>query len=58
MAYRLALSGYSSNGGTAFSDLLTAQSSLRAAELSLLQAQNSASQAYVSLVAAIGREPE
>ncbi len=58
MAYRLALSGYSSNGGTAFSDLLTAQSSLRAAELSLLQAQNSASQAYVSLIAAIGREPE
>jgi outer membrane protein TolC len=58
MAYRLALSGYSSNGGTAFSDLLTAQSSLRGAELSLLQAQNAASQAYVSLIAAIGREPE
>jgi len=35
MAYRLALAGYSSNGGTAFSDLLTAQSSLRGAELSL-----------------------
>jgi outer membrane protein, heavy metal efflux system len=58
MAYRLALSGYSSNGGTAFSDLLTAQSSLRAAELALLQAQNSASQAYVSLIAAVGREPD
>jgi outer membrane protein TolC len=58
MAYRLALSGYGSNGGTAFSDLLTAQSSLRSAELSLLQAQNSASQAYVSLIAAIGREPQ
>src|ERR1700733_8903732 len=58
MAYRLALSGYSSNGGTAFADLLTAQSSLRAAELSLLQAQNSASQAYVSLAGAIGREPD
>ena len=50
--------GYSSNGGTAFSDLLTAQSSLRGAELSLLQAQNTASQAYVSLTAAIGREPD
>jgi outer membrane protein TolC len=58
LAYRLALAGYSSNGGTAFSDLLTAQSSLRAAELSLLQAQNAASQAYVSLTGAIGREPD
>jgi outer membrane protein TolC len=58
MAYRLALAGYSSNGGTAFSDLLTAQSSLRGAELSLLQAQNAASQAYVSLTGAIGREPD
>jgi cobalt-zinc-cadmium efflux system outer membrane protein len=58
MAYRLALAGYSSNGGTAFSDLLTAQSSLRGAELNLLQAQNAASQAYVSLIAAIGREPD
>ena len=58
MAYRLALAGYSSNGGTAFSDLLTAQSSLRGAELSLLQAQNAVSQAYVSLTGAIGREPD
>jgi outer membrane protein TolC len=58
MAYRLALAGYSSNGGTAFSDLLTAQGSLRGAELSLLQAQNAASQAYVGLVGAIGREPD
>jgi cobalt-zinc-cadmium efflux system outer membrane protein len=58
MAYRLALAGYGSNGGTAFSDLLLAQSSLRGAELNLLQAQNAASQAYVSLIAAIGREPE
>jgi cobalt-zinc-cadmium efflux system outer membrane protein len=58
MAYRLALAGYGSNGGTAFSDLLTAQSSLRGAELNLLQAQNAASQAYVSLSAAIGREPD
>jgi outer membrane protein, heavy metal efflux system len=58
MAYRLALAGYSSNGGTAFSDLLTAQGNLRGAELSLLQAQNAASQAYVSLVGAIGREPD
>jgi outer membrane protein TolC len=58
MAYRLALAGYSSNGGTAFSDLLTAQSNLRGAQLSLVQAQNAASQAYVSLVGAIGREPD
>jgi outer membrane protein TolC len=58
MAYRLALAGYGSNGGTAFSDLLTAQSMLRGAELNLLHAQNAASQAYVSLIAAIGREPE
>ena len=58
MAYRLALAGYSSNGGTAFSDLLTAQGSLRGAELALLQAQSAARQAYVSLSAAIGREPD
>jgi cobalt-zinc-cadmium efflux system outer membrane protein len=58
MAYRLALSGYSSNGGTAFADLLTAQSSLRGAELALLQAQNATIQAYISLSAAIGREPD
>jgi outer membrane protein, heavy metal efflux system len=58
MAYRLALAGYSSNGGTAFSDLLTAQGSLRGAELNLLQAQSAARQAYVSLIAAIGREPD
>jgi outer membrane protein, heavy metal efflux system len=58
MAFRLALSGYSSNGGTAFADLLTAQSSLRNAQLSLVQAQNTAVQAYISLAAAIGREPD
>jgi outer membrane protein TolC len=58
MAYRLALSGYSSNGGTAFTDLMTAQSSLRGAELALLQAQNAVIQAYVGLSAAIGREPD
>lgn len=58
MAYRLALTSYASNGGTAFSDLLTAQSSLRATELSLIQAQNAAVQAYVSLAAAIGKNPD
>jgi len=46
---RLALSGYASNGptngGTGFSDLLTAQSGLRDTELSLIQAQNTAVQA-------------
>jgi outer membrane protein TolC len=58
MAYRLALSGYGSNGGTAFSDLLTAQSGLRSTELAVLQAESAAVQAYVSLAAAIGRDPE
>jgi cobalt-zinc-cadmium efflux system outer membrane protein len=58
MAFRLGLSGYGSNGSTAFSDLLMAQSSLRSAELNLLQAQNAAIQAYISLSAAIGREPD
>jgi cobalt-zinc-cadmium efflux system outer membrane protein len=58
MAYRLALNGYSSNGGTDFSALLTAQSSLRDTELSLIEAQNGAVQAYVNLATAIGRDPE
>jgi outer membrane protein TolC len=58
MAYRLALSGYGSNGGTAFSDLLQAQSGLRSTELALVQAENAAVQAYVSLAAAIGKDPE
>jgi outer membrane protein TolC len=57
MAYRLALTGYGNNGGTAFSDLLTAQSSLHGTELSLIQAENTAVQAYISLAAAIGRDP-
>jgi cobalt-zinc-cadmium efflux system outer membrane protein len=58
MAYRLALSGYGNNGGTAFSDLLTAQSSLRSTELSLVQAQNNAVQAYIGLAASIGKDPD
>jgi len=62
MAYRLALTGYGnngpSNGGTSFSDLLTAQTGLRDTELTLIQAQNAAVQAYVSLAAAIGKDPE
>jgi outer membrane protein TolC len=57
MAYRLALTGYGSNGGTAFSDLLTAQSSLHDTELNLIQAQNTAVQAYIGLAAAIGKDP-
>ncbi len=57
MAYRLALTGYGNNGGTAFSDLLTAQSSLHDTELGLIQAQNAAVQAYVSLALAIGKDP-
>jgi len=58
MAYRLALTAYSDNGGAAFSDLLTAQSGLRDTELALIQAQNTAVQAYVSLAAAIGKDPD
>lgn len=57
MAYRLALSGYGNNGGTAFSDLLTAQNSLHDTELGLIQAENAAVQAYTSLAAAIGKDP-
>ncbi len=57
-AYRLALSGYGNNGGTAFSDLLTAQSSLHDTELDLIQAENAAVQAYVSLAAAVGKDPD
>ena len=57
MAYRLALTGYGNNGGTAFSDLLTAQSSLYDTELDLIQAENAAVQAYISLAAAIGKDP-
>jgi outer membrane protein TolC len=58
MAYRLALTGYGNNGGTAFSDLLTAQSGLRSTELALVQAENAAVQATVGLAAAIGKDPE
>lgn len=58
LAYRLALTSYSSNGGTGFPDLLTAQSSLRDTELSQIQAANNAVQAYVSLAAAIGSDPD
>lgn len=61
MAYRLALDSYGSSGnpgGTGFSDLLTAQTGLRDTELSLIQAQNAAVQAYVSLAAAIGKDPD
>ena len=58
MAYRLALAGYSNNGGIAFSDLLQAQTGLRDTELAQVQAENSALQAYVSLAAAIGADPE
>jgi outer membrane protein TolC len=57
MAWRIALTGYESGGATAFSDLLTAQSALRATELSLVQARNAAVQAAVALAAAIGRAP-
>ena len=57
-AYRLALTGYSSNGGTAFADLLQAQMGLRGAELTQIQAENAALQAYVNLAAAIGKDPE
>lgn len=58
MAYRLALTGYSSNGGTAFSDLLQARTGLRDTELALVQARSGALQAYVALAAAIGTDPQ
>ncbi len=58
MAYRLALTGYSSGGGTTFSDLLQAQTGLRDAELALVQARSGALQAYAALAAAIGTDPQ
>jgi len=58
MAWRLALSGYSSGGATAFSDLLQARSGLRDTELALVQARSGALQAYVALAAAIGTDPQ
>lgn len=58
MAWHLALTGYSSGGGTGFSDLLAAQSALRASETQLTQTDVMAEQAYINLVAAIGGDPE
>ena len=55
MAWRIALTGYQSGAATAFADLLTAQSALRATELALTQARSAAVQASVNLAAAIGR---
>jgi outer membrane protein TolC len=58
MAFRLALEGYANNGGTAFSDLLTAQTGLRDTELALIRAENDGVLAYVGLTEAIGKDPE
>lgn len=57
MAYRLALSAYGSDVSARFADLLTAQSALRSTELDVVQARSAAVQAYLSLSAAIGRDP-
>jgi len=58
MAYQLALRGYASGGDIAFSELLQAQSGLRAAELARIQAETAARQAYVNLAAAVGYDPQ
>ncbi len=56
-AFRLGLSSYA-NGSAALSDILIAQSNLRNIELTLVQSEYSAVQAYNDLVAAVGKEIE
>lgn len=57
LAYRLGLANYA-NGGTAFIDLITAQTNLRNTELALIQSENSAVQAFTNLAAVVGTEVE
>ncbi|HQR02499.1 MAG: TolC family protein [Proteobacteria bacterium] len=53
-AWRLMSQNYATNNGTAFSDLLLAQSNLKNTELALLQAESAAAQSWSSLEAAVG----
>lgn len=55
IAYQLGLKNYS-NANMDFSDLLTAQTSLHESELSLLESEFNAAQAYIDLVTVIGKE--
>ncbi|MDE2584926.1 MAG: TolC family protein [Betaproteobacteria bacterium] len=55
-AWRLAMQNYATNNSQAFADLLLAQTNLRTTELSLLQAESAAAQAWASLEAAVGTE--
>src|SRR5262249_47994943 len=54
-AYKMAFVNYANNNAQ-FTDLLTASSSLKAAELAVTQAQAQARQAYYTLAVAVGRE--
>ena len=56
-SYRLAVTNYA-EGNMAFIDVLTAQTSLRTAELALVQSENNAIQAYANLVAVVGKDVE
>lgn len=58
VAWRLAMQNYASNNNQAFADLLLAQTNLRNTELSLLQAESTAAQAWAGLEAAVGIELE
>ncbi|MDE2598038.1 MAG: TolC family protein [Rhodocyclaceae bacterium] len=54
VAWRLAMQNYATNNAQAFADLLLAQNNLRNTELSLLQAESQAAQAWAALEAAVG----
>ena len=54
-AYKMAFTNYANNNA-AFTDLLTASTALKNAELAVAQAEADARQAYYTLAAAVGRE--
>ena len=58
VAWRLARQNYSTNNGKGFTELILAQTNLRATELALLQAEASAAQAWSGLETSVGMELE
>jgi len=54
-AYKMAFTNYANNNAD-FTDLLTASTALKNAELAVAQAESDARQAYYTLAAAVGRE--
>ncbi len=54
-AYKMAFTNYANNNAD-FTDLLTASSALKNAELAVTQAESEARQAYYTLAAAVGRD--